>query len=192
MTIGEKIKRIRIFRNMTQKELGERIGLEGNAANRLAQYEIGYRVPKRELLEKITDALDISPGCLLGGDEGTLGDVMGMLLWMDETNPGLLQFTTIQFDDPNMLFDDDRELLDPQQVTLHGNASAPANLEPPTVLWTESGMLDDFFREWGHRQRELYAGRITQDEYFEWKILWPLSSDFGGKRQPQRQWRKKK
>ena len=44
MNIGEKIKRIRQHRRMTQKELGELVDL---SANRIAQYEMGYRVPKK-------------------------------------------------------------------------------------------------------------------------------------------------
>ena len=38
MNIGEKIKRIRQHRRMTQKELGELVDL---SANRIAQYEMG-------------------------------------------------------------------------------------------------------------------------------------------------------
>ena len=48
MTVGDKIKKIRTFRGMTQKELGLAIGLEEKGAdNRIAQYETNYRVPKR-------------------------------------------------------------------------------------------------------------------------------------------------
>ena len=40
MTVGEKIKKIRTFRGMTQKELGLAIGFEEKGAdNRIAQYE---------------------------------------------------------------------------------------------------------------------------------------------------------
>ena len=50
MTVGDKIKKIRTFRGMTQKELGLAIGFEEKGAdNRIAQYETNYRVPKREL-----------------------------------------------------------------------------------------------------------------------------------------------
>ena len=60
MTVGDKIKKIRTFRGMTQKELGLAIGLEENGAdNRIAQYETNYRIPKRELLDKIADALRV-------------------------------------------------------------------------------------------------------------------------------------
>ena len=45
MTVGEKIKFIRNFRGMTQKELGVGIGFdEKGADNRIAQYETNYRV----------------------------------------------------------------------------------------------------------------------------------------------------
>ena len=57
MTKGEKIKRIRQHRGMTQKELGDAVGL---TANRIAQYEMGYRVPKATLLEKMVEAFNVS------------------------------------------------------------------------------------------------------------------------------------
>ena len=60
MTVGDKIKKIRTFRGMTQKELGLAIGLEEKGAdNRIAQYETNYRVPKRELLDKMAEALRV-------------------------------------------------------------------------------------------------------------------------------------
>ena len=39
MTIGDKIKKIRTFRKMTQAELGAALGWGEKGANRLAQYE---------------------------------------------------------------------------------------------------------------------------------------------------------
>ena len=42
MTIGDKIKKIRTFRNMTQAELGAALGWGDKGANRLAQYETNY------------------------------------------------------------------------------------------------------------------------------------------------------
>ena len=60
MTIGEKIKYIRIFRGMTQQQLGVAIGLSAKGAdNRMAQYETNYRVPKKDMLEDIAEALDV-------------------------------------------------------------------------------------------------------------------------------------
>ena len=47
MAIGDRIKRARNFRGMTQKELGMAVGLDEKSADiRIAQYESGTRTPK--------------------------------------------------------------------------------------------------------------------------------------------------
>ena len=57
MTLGERIKRIRTFRGLTQRELGLKLGYEErNADVRVAQYESGYRVPKKDSLMEIANA----------------------------------------------------------------------------------------------------------------------------------------
>ena len=35
---------------------------------------------------------------------------------------------------------------------------------------------------------ELKSGKITRDEYYEWKINWPQTCDGCGKYEPKRQW----
>ena len=53
-----KLKCLRQYRNMTQKELGMRIGFsESSAGVRVAQYESGTRFPKIEKMDLIADAL---------------------------------------------------------------------------------------------------------------------------------------
>ena len=37
---------------------------------------------------------------------------------------------------------------------------------------------------------ELKSGKITRDEYFEWKINWPYTCDGCGKYELKKQWRK--
>lgn len=61
MTIGEKIKRVRMLNHMTQKSLGEACGI-GEATIR--KYELGIRNPKQEQIRKIANALNI-PVCYL-------------------------------------------------------------------------------------------------------------------------------
>lgn len=56
MTIGEKIREIRIKSGITQKQLAEKLN---TSQQNLAQYENGKRKPKIETLEKISSALDI-------------------------------------------------------------------------------------------------------------------------------------
>ncbi|MEI3380839.1 MAG: helix-turn-helix transcriptional regulator [Dorea sp.] len=55
--IGNRIRKIRIDRGLSQTELGERIGL---SADRVQKYENGARKPKMEMLIKIADALGVS------------------------------------------------------------------------------------------------------------------------------------
>ena len=57
MTIGEKIKIIRKKNRLTQKELGDKLGV---SYQMIAQYENGKRNPKIETVQKIADALDMS------------------------------------------------------------------------------------------------------------------------------------
>ena len=62
MTVGDKIKIIRTFRGMTQKQLAMAAGLGNKGAdNRIAQYEINYRAPKKELLDQMSKALHVNP-----------------------------------------------------------------------------------------------------------------------------------
>lgn len=53
MEVGQKIKLVRLHRGLTQKQLGDLLNLGDGGANRIAQYEIGYRVPKPSLLKEI-------------------------------------------------------------------------------------------------------------------------------------------
>lgn len=56
MTIGEKIKSIRLSKNLTQKELGKLCGMADSAIRR---YELGGANPKLETLKRIASALNV-------------------------------------------------------------------------------------------------------------------------------------
>ena len=61
MVLGERIKRIRTFRDLTQRELGLKLGYEErNADVRIAQYESSYRIPKKDTLMEISRILDVN------------------------------------------------------------------------------------------------------------------------------------
>lgn len=66
MTTGERIKEARIKCGLTQKDLGERLGLSYQA---VAQWENNLRNPKQETLLKIADALGIDVIYLLSDQE---------------------------------------------------------------------------------------------------------------------------
>src|SRR5699024_5531963 len=92
MTVGDKIKKIRTFRGMTQKELGIAIGLdEKGADNRIAQYETNYRVPKKELLDKMAEVLHVNPYNFCGLPIGCAEDLLRTLFWLDEASPGSIR-----------------------------------------------------------------------------------------------------
>lgn len=63
MTTGQRIKDARKAAGMTQKELGEKLGLSFQS---IAQWENNLRKPKYETLEKIAQALDTTVDELMG------------------------------------------------------------------------------------------------------------------------------
>ena len=60
--IGRRIHAIRQEEDMSQGDLGEKVGLN---ANRIQQYENGARNPKFELCKKIAEALEVEASALL-------------------------------------------------------------------------------------------------------------------------------
>lgn len=78
---GEKLKEIRIARWLTREELGKLVGLD---QNRVQQYENGKRKPKKELLNKFAEALNVSPLALTTPDTRTVAGAMHALFDMEE------------------------------------------------------------------------------------------------------------
>ena len=65
MNTGERIKQARKRAGITQKELGDLVGM---SYQQVAQYEKGTRNPKLETLSKIADALNVLSSDLLDGN----------------------------------------------------------------------------------------------------------------------------
>lgn len=67
MTVGEKIKKLRKEKHLTQEELGEMIGVQKAAINK---YETGIVVNlKREIIAKLAKAFDVNPVWLMDEDD---------------------------------------------------------------------------------------------------------------------------
>jgi transcriptional regulator with XRE-family HTH domain len=64
MNTGERIKQARKKAGITQKELGNLVGM---SYQQIAQYEKGIRKPKLETLSKIAEALNVLSSDLLDG-----------------------------------------------------------------------------------------------------------------------------
>ena len=158
--IGDKIKRIRKFRGITQKELGIAVGFDEKSADvRIAQYESGTRTPKQELVKKFAEVLDVNP--LFISNEEILGaeGVMLMLFELDEHYP--LSILNCTDED-----DCDRK-----------------------AICFKSILMTDFLKEWQKRKKDLADGKISKVEYMEWKLNWPQTTDDCGKHQPSKEWR---
>ncbi|NLH63993.1 MAG: XRE family transcriptional regulator [Erysipelotrichaceae bacterium] len=65
MSIGSRIKRFRTYRGKTMKEIGMGLGMSERTSDvRMAQYESGTRVPKKDILEKIAFGLHVNPDAI--------------------------------------------------------------------------------------------------------------------------------
>ena len=150
MRIGAKIRQIRQHRHLTQRELGEKIGLGRNGANRIAQYEMGYRTPKRDQLNKIANALNVSEKTLsLDGDE-TLRKLLQTLFWLDQEDASLIELS----------FRNKENCPRPYKQTQKGCVAI--------VIHDEA--VQNFLTAWSTEKSLFEAGAITQEDYFEWKI----------------------
>ena len=152
MTIGDKIKKIRTFRNMTQAELGATLGWGDKGANRLAQYETNYRVPRKDLVTEMAKILDVNPLALHEPTTMDASELMEILFWIDEFNPAainLFQLETYPIEKCNSNED--------TAVRYHDSDSWPAH--PPVGMWFNYGVLNDFMKEWIIREyhREFYG-----------------------------------
>jgi len=162
MAIGERIKRIRNFRNFTQMGLGLALGFDENTADvRVAQYESNTRTPKEDMLRKIAGVLDVNYRSIYEPMLYAAEDVMYTLFELDE------QYNHLQ------IFD----------VTDDSDPYAP---EPRKAVSFNSHLLDDFMAEWQERKKDLADGVISKAEYLEWKLNWPQTAG----ENPQKQWRK--
>lgn len=99
MNTGKKIKLIRTFRGLTQKELGDACGIHEVA---IRKYELGKNKPKPEQLRKIADALYVNVNSLAEFEVEADGDVLPLLFAIDE----VFNITVKEVDgEPGMFFD---------------------------------------------------------------------------------------
>lgn len=99
MDTGKKIKLIRTFRGLTQKELGDLAGIHEVA---IRKYELGKNTPKQEQLRKIAAALNVNVNSLMEFDIVGDGDILPLLFAIDEH----FEITIKEIDDkPGMFFE---------------------------------------------------------------------------------------
>jgi transcriptional regulator with XRE-family HTH domain len=145
MAIGERIKRIRNLRNLTQRELGLAIGFDERTADvRVAQYETGTRTPKEKYIDAIAHALGVTPYALNVPDIDSYNGVMHILFTLED-NYG---FKIDERDDTVCLTLDRDKFREYLKMT-----------ERLTAWQKEAVKLD--------------SGEITQEEYDNWRYNYP-------------------
>lgn len=180
MNVGERIKKIRIFRKMTMDELGAALGFEGkNMSVRVSQYETGDRIPREDMILKLADALKCNYKALSDFGSGSAEDIIETLFWLEEsTTPLPARGKGPRFP----------EYTGPGNL-VHLSAMTPAKKSSdavmtyddnfydttgtPVAITFDYGLVNDFLSEWNDMKIKLKNGEITPNEYFEWKITWP-------------------
>ncbi len=167
MTIGEKVKTARNHRGLTQREHGIKLGFDEKSADvRIAQYESGTRTPKVEFLAEIASILDMNTNSL---KKPYLGNTETFI---------------------HLLFD-----LEQESRKTHTNKfsiiSVPDELgNPQPAIQFHNNLLNEFLSEWQLRRKDLNGGIITEEEYEEWMMIFPATSDGCGKNEPTKSRRK--
>ena len=159
---SNRIKRVRYFRGLTQRELGIRAGFDENTADvRINQYEAGLRKPKEEILTRIAEALEVNYRSLYEPTFYTAEDIMYTLFEMDE-----------HFN-----------------IRLHEVPDENFSSRKHYAIQIRYPVAESFLQEWDLRKKELAAGIISKSEYTEWKLNWPQTADDCGKHPPKIEWR---
>ena len=145
MAIGERIRFIRNLRGMTQKYLGTAVGFPEKTADiRLAQYEAGTRTPKADLIEKLAEVLDVSPGALDVPDIDSYIGLMHTLFALEDIY--------------GMKID---KLDDEVCIRLDKNRGSM------------SVSLFEDLSAWQKEAEKYRNGEITKDEYDAWRYTYP-------------------
>ena len=85
MTLGNKIRKYRQLRGLTQKELGLMAGFsEATADSRIRKYESDAMAPKTAIRQKLADAVDVDLSALSDLDISSQEDVMQALFQLEE------------------------------------------------------------------------------------------------------------
>lgn len=145
MAIGKRIKFFRNRKGMTQKQLGEILGFLGNTSDvRMAQYESEARVPKSDLVKEMSNIFEICPHALTVPDIDSYIGLMHTLFALED---------------------------------MYGLKISEVDGEPCLRLdksdYTTFTSMFDMFRAWQQESAKLECGKITKEEYDQWRYNYP-------------------
>lgn len=99
---GSRIAYIRQFRNLSQDDVSDSLGLTGESKRRtVTRYESGERVPKEERLKELSKILLTNINMIKVYDFKSESDLAYLLLWLEIKYPNL----RIDIDTKNEKFD---------------------------------------------------------------------------------------
>lgn len=171
MSIGFRIRRIRNFRNITQKELGIKCGYHEDSADVcIRQYENGTKVPRVDKLKKISDALGISYSVFK--PESIRHEFIQNLFWFEE------EFGYIDLFSFGVINEKPKDVAEfnwEYNTTYNRYNGERWISNTPIGLNFNDSEMNELLSMWLQKKCELQQGLITEDQYFEWKINWPES-----------------
>lgn len=145
MALGERINYFRRKSNMTMNYLGRILGFSKSTADaRIAQYENDSKRPKDELIEKFAEVFGISPKALKVPDIDTYEGLMHTFFALED------------------IYGISAERID-GEVCLRLNKQVT---QPGSVLWNS-------IEEWADKKEALAEGKITLEEYDDWRYNFP-------------------
>ncbi|MBQ7372643.1 MAG: helix-turn-helix transcriptional regulator [Blautia sp.] len=148
MAIGERINFFRKRNNLTMNYLGQLLGFPAKGADvRIIQYVNNSRKPKADLTAKMAEIFGVSPQALTVPDIDTEVGLMHTFFALED----VYGLTVDRIDDT---------------VCLHLDKNVS---QPGGTLWT---FLDD----WYAMKDKLAHGRITKEEYDEWRYNFSLKA----------------
>lgn len=151
--IGERIGFFRRLHNYTQKELGKLLGFSDKTCDvRVAQYESGDRVPKKDMLEKIAAIFRISPYALNIPNISTWASRMHIFFAMEDKYGA--EITKINEEYYLRI-----EKADSRELLL-------------------TGLRNAVLQEWVDMYSALQKGAISKAEYDSWRYNYPLEGQY--------------
>lgn len=90
LTIGSRIAFVRQFRNLTQEDVSEKLGLSGeNKGSTMTRYEKGERLPKENRLLELSKIFNVNINSIKGYEYKEPIDLIYHLLWLEEIYPDM-------------------------------------------------------------------------------------------------------
>lgn len=168
-TTGEKIKKYRKIRKMSQKELGLKCDFSKNTADvRIAQYEQNDKTPRDTALNKIADALEVNKYALFDFNL--------------TSNDALC----------HALFDmSDFHGLEPVKINgeyyLSFNDAIHTGINGEKYIKIKEFDYNNFLKEWLQKREEYHNGTLSETEYQLWCAKYKSKSNINKQKELEKQ-----